>query len=220
MAANRLKLGMIAALLLIGEVSLAGGIADDFKDASNRDGCEAIPYSSERGSCISGGRDVDDWCKNASRSWSCDDLDPSGLNRNIDNVNSKISDLKREQNDLEYKRNNAKDDSERRDLESQIKDKKEQIEALEAKVEAWKKQIDSEKSMARDRMDIGERCVANRIVVQKIFASVKTKVQNESDPDAKQYVSKLIDKYSAAEKGHQEAIDITNRGIDKCKGKR
>jgi hypothetical protein len=26
------------------------GIGDDFKDASNRDGCEAIPYSSERSS--------------------------------------------------------------------------------------------------------------------------------------------------------------------------
>lgn len=68
-------------------------IADDFKDASNRDGCEAIPYSSERGSCESAGRDVDDWCKNSSRKWSCDDLDPTGINRNIDNVNSKINDL-------------------------------------------------------------------------------------------------------------------------------
>ncbi|MBC7977319.1 MAG: hypothetical protein H7138_20270 [Myxococcales bacterium] len=52
------------------------------------------------------------------------------------------------------------------------------------------------------------------------FASVKSKVQSESDADAKQYVSKLVDKYTPAEKGHQEAIDITNRGIDKCKGKR
>lgn len=54
----------------------------------------------------------------------------------------------------------------------------------------------------------------------KIFASVKSKVQSESDSDAKQYTSKLVDKYTAAEKGHQEAIDITSRGIDKCKGKR
>jgi hypothetical protein len=74
--------------------------------------------------------------------------------------------------------------------------------------------------MAKDRQDVGERCVANRIVVQKIFTSVKSKVQSESNPDAKQHVSKLVDKYTAAERGHQEAIDVTNRGIDKCKGKR
>jgi chromosome segregation ATPase len=195
-------------------------VADDFKDASNRDGCEAIPYSSERDSCRSAGRDVDEWCKNSSKKWSCDDLDPSGLNRNIDNANSKIDDLKKEVDDLDHKRNSSSDESERRDLESKIREKRDQIDALQAKVDAWKRQIDSERSMARDRQDIGERCVANRITVQKLFAAVKSKVQSESDPDAQQYVSKLVDKYTAAEKGHQEAIDITNRGIDKCKSLR
>lgn len=219
MRAFQIRLGIVLGWLFVGSVVLAG-VADDFKDAANRDGCEAIPYSSERSSCVSAGRDVDDWCKNSSRKWSCDDLDPSGLNRNIDNVNAKINDLKKEKDDLEYKRNNSKDDSERRDLESKIKDKKDQIEALQAKVEAWKKQLDNEKSMARDRQEIGERCVANRIAVQKIFASVKSKVQSESDPEAKQYVSKLVDKYTAAEKGHQEAIDFTTRGIEKCKNAR
>lgn len=213
------KLGIMSGILCICSLVLAG-VVDDFKDASNRDGCEAIPYSSERGTCTSSGRDVDDWCKSSSKKWSCDDLDPGGLNRNIDNVNSKINDLKKEKDDLEYKRNNSKDDSERRDLESKIKDKKEQIDGLQAKTDAWRKQIDSERSMARDRQDIGERCVSNRVVVQKIFASVKSKVRAENDPGAQQYSSKLIDKYTAAEKGHQEAIDITNRGIDKCKGMR
>src|SRR5258705_12582149 len=117
MRGYRIKLGTMMATLLIGSVSLAG-VADDFKDASNRDGCEAIPYSSESSACFSGGRDVDDWCKNPSKPWSCDDLDPSGLNRNIDNASSKINDLKKEKDDLEYKRNNSKDESERRDLES------------------------------------------------------------------------------------------------------
>lgn len=215
----QIKAWMMVGLLLAGGAVLAG-VADDFKDAANRDGCEAIPYSSERSSCNSAGREVDDWCKSSSRKWSCDDLDPSGLNRNIDNVNAKINDLKKEKDDLESKRNNAKDDSERRDLESKIKDKKDQIEALQSKVEAWKKQLDNEKSIAKDRQEIGERCVANRVAVQKIFANVKSKVQSESDPEAKQYVSKLVDKYTAAEKGHQEAIDITKRGIEKCKSAR
>lgn len=210
---------LVIGLLCVSGLALAG-VADDFKDASNRDGCEAIPYSSERSTCSSLGRDVDDWCKNSSRKWSCDDLDPSGLNRNIDNVTSKIKDLKREKSDLEDKRNRSSDENERKDLEKKIDEKKAQIEELEKKVDAWKKQLDSEKSMARDRQDIGEKCVANRIAVQKLFASVKTKVQSETDPDAKQYVGKLVDIYTRAEKGHQEAIDITNRGIEKCKGMR
>jgi hypothetical protein len=219
MRAFRIKLGITVGLLCAGGVVLAN-VADDFKDAANRDGCEAIPYSSERSSCISGGRDVEEWCKNSSKPWSCEDLDPSGLNRNIENVNRKIDDLKKEKDDLEYKRNNSSDEKERSDLETKIREKKDQIEELQAKVEGWKHQIDSEKSMARDRQDIGEHCVANRIIVQKIFASVKSRVQSESDPDAKQYVSTLVDKYTVAEKGHQEAINITNRGIDKCKGMR
>jgi hypothetical protein len=196
------------------------GVGDDFKDAADRDGCEAIPYSSERSSCVSAGRDVDDWCKNSSRRWSCDDLDPSGLTRNIENVNSKIGDLKKEKDDLEYRRNNAKDESERNGYEKKIDEKKAQIEELQKKVEAWTKQLAEEKSKARDRQEIGEKCVANRITVQKIFADVKAKVQRESDPDAKQYALKLVDKYTGAERGHQEAIDIANRGIQKCKGMR
>ena len=202
--------------ICVSGIALAS-IADDFKDAANKDGCDAVPYSSERSSCNSLGRDVDDWCKNSSRKWSCDDLDPSGLTRNIDNVTSKISDLKREKSDLEDKRNHSSDESERKDLEGKIEEKKGQIDDLEKKVEAWKKQLETEKSMARDRQAFGDKCVANRVEVQKLFASVKSKVQNETDPDAKQYASKLVEIYTRAEKGHQEAIEITNRGIEKCK---
>jgi len=208
---------MIFGMLGISALAFAS-IADDFKDASNRDGCEAIPYSSERSSCSSAGRDVDDWCKNSSRKWSCDDLDPSGLKRNIENVTSKIADLKKEKDDLDYKRNNSSDENERKDYEKKIEDKKAQIEELQKKVEAWTKQLADEMDMAGKRKDIGDQCVKNRIVVQKIFTDVKAKVQSETDPDAKQYVSRLVDKYTASEKGHQEAIDITNRGIEKCNG--
>jgi chromosome segregation ATPase len=212
-----MKATIIFGMLGISVLAFAS-IADDFKDASNRDGCEAIPYSSERSSCSSAGRDVDDWCKNSSRKWSCDDLDPSGLKRNIENVTSKIADLKKEKDDLDYKRNNSSDENERKDYEKKIEDKKAQIEELQKKVEAWTKQLADEKDMAGKRKDIGDQCVKNRIVVQKIFTDVKAKVQSETDPDAKQYVSRLVDKYTASEKGHQEAIDITNRGIEKCNG--
>ncbi len=195
-------------------------IADDFKDASNRKGCEAIPYSSERSSCSSASRDVEDWCKNSSRPWSCEDLDPNGLTRNIDNVNSKISVLKKEKDDLEYKRNQSSDENERKDYEKKIDEKKAQIEELQKKVDGWTKQLADEKDIANKRKEIGETCVKNRLVVQKIFSDVKSKVQSEADPDAKQYVPKLVEEYTSAEAGHQQAIDITNRGIAKCSGMR
>jgi hypothetical protein len=201
-------------------VGAFASVADDFKDASSRKGCEAIPYSSERSSCMSASRDVEDWCKNSSRPWSCDDLDPSGLTRNIDNVNSKINDLKKEKDDLEYKRNQSSDENERKDYEKKIDEKKAQIEELQKKVDAWMKQLADEKDIANKRKEIGETCVKNRLVVQKIFADVKSKVQNEADADAKQYVPGLVEEYTRAEAGHQQAIDITNRGIAKCSGMR
>lgn len=212
-----MKATLIVATLCLSALALAS-ITDDFKDASNRDGCEAIPYSSERGSCISAGRDVDDWCKNSSRSWSCDDLDPTGLKRNIENVTSKIADLNKEKEDLEYKRNSSSDENERKNYERMIEEKKSQIEELQKKIDAWTKQLSEEKGAAGKRKDIGEQCVKNRLAVKQIFSNIKAKVQSESDPEAKAYVSKLVDKYEAAEKGHQEAIDITNRGIEKCNG--
>ena len=155
-------------------------IADDFKDASNRKGCEAIPYSSERGSCSSASRDVEDWCKNSSRPWSCEDLDPNGLTRNIDNVNSKISDLKKEKDDLAYKRTQSSDENERKDYEKKIDEKKAQIEELQKKVDGWTKQLADEKDIANKRKEIGETCVKNRLVVQKIFSDVKSKVQSDA----------------------------------------
>ena len=82
MRSFQIKAGIVMGLLFAGSAVLAG-VADDFKDAANRDGCEAIPYSSERSACNSAGREVDDWCKSSSRKWSCDDLDPSGMSRNI-----------------------------------------------------------------------------------------------------------------------------------------
>jgi len=157
-------------------------IADDFKDASNRKGCEAIPYSSERGSCSSASRDVEDWCKNSSRPWSCEDLDPNGLTRNIDNVNSKISDLKKEKDDLEYKRNQSSDENERKDYEKKIDEKKAQIEEPQKKVDGWTKQLADEKDIANKRKEIGETCVKNRLVVQKIFSDLTSSRRSRVKP--------------------------------------
>lgn len=42
------------------------------------------------------------------------------------------------------------------------------------------KQLADEKDIANKRKEIGETCVKNRLVVQKIFTDVKSKVQNEA----------------------------------------
>ena len=44
-------------------------------------------------------------------------MHPSGLTRNIENVNSKMNDLEKEKDDLEYKRNQSSDENERKDYE-------------------------------------------------------------------------------------------------------
>lgn len=91
---------------------------------------------------------------------------------------------------------------------------------LQKKVDAWIKQLADEKDMAGKRKEVGETCVKYRLVVRKLFSDVKSKVQSEPDADAKQYVPKLVEKYTKAEEGHQKAIDFANRGIEKCNGMR
>lgn len=53
----RIKLVILGVCMSVGAFA---SVADDFKDASSRKGCEAIPYSSERSSCMSASRDVED----------------------------------------------------------------------------------------------------------------------------------------------------------------
>jgi hypothetical protein len=84
----------LAGMFAFGGVVVAATLSD-FKDAADRDGCESIPYEGIRRACSDNSKDVDDWCKRSDRKISCNDLDPAGLAKQIENVKQKVANLKR-----------------------------------------------------------------------------------------------------------------------------
>lgn len=207
--------------VLIGSLVLSGTVAaatlNDWKDAASREGCESIPYESIRSTCMYKGREVDDWCKSSSRKISCDDLDPSGIMRKIDNVKQKVADLKREREDLSSRLYYAKDDSERRDLEDKKKSKEAEIYELEKKIDTWQGQYSSEQTAVNDRIYNGERCVGFREDVAKAFSDAKSSARSESDPEIKPLAERLISKWEAGESGHGTAIRNYKEAVEKCR---
>lgn len=191
---------------------------NDFKDAVNRKGCESIPYESIRRTCTDKGREVDDWCKSSSRVISCDELDPSGFTRKIENVKQKIADLKRERDELSSKVSNAKEDSERRDLEDKKKAKETEVYELEKKVENWESQYSSEKTAINDRIYNGERCAGFREEVAKVFYDAKSSAKSESNAEVKPHAERLISEWEAKEPGHIPPSGITGKPLRSASG--
>jgi hypothetical protein len=101
----------IFAAIIMADVAMAQS-ASDFQAAAGKEGCAAIPYSNLRDDCEDEQDEVDDWCKSSDRKWSCDKLDPEGLEKQIASVKRKLDDLKREKGSLESKKSGAKDDKE------------------------------------------------------------------------------------------------------------
>lgn len=210
--------------VLIGSLVLGGVVGaatlSDWKNAEGKTGCDSIPYDSIRGTCTSNADNVKDWCKNSSRPISCDELNPAGLTRQIDNVKLKIADLKRERDELASKIGNAKDDTERRELEDKKKAKEDEIYELEKKVSEWETRLSNEKTEIGNRIYNGEKCVAYRREVAKAFDYAKSSARTESDPDIKLIADKLIRYWENEEPGHATVIRTYEDAIDKCKNMR
>lgn len=212
---KRLSISCVAsvATILLTTVAVAQS-ASDFKDAAGRAGCGLIPYSSSRSSCESSGRDVDDYCKK--RTWNCDDLNPDGLKKNIENVKRKIDDLKKERDNLSSRKASSTNDSEKRDLERKIRETDKEIEKFEGMMNDWRRKLDDEKKEIDDRLSIGNQCRGHREDVAKIFREVKARLQRESDKEKKPYAQEIAKKITAEESGHEKAIEKVSEGIEKC----
>jgi chromosome segregation ATPase len=205
--------------MLIGGIALAASLSD-FKDAVGKEGCDSIPYDGIRSTCKGRSADVDDWCKRSDRKISCDDLDPKGLQKQIDNVKQKISTLKKERDDVASKIGNSKDDPERKSLEEQKKKIEDTIYDLENKVSAWETTLSDEKREIDNRIYNGDRCVGYREEVAKAFADAKSSAKGETDPDIKPYAAQLVQKWEAGESGHAGAITKYKEAVQNCKNLR
>ncbi len=52
--------------------------------------------------------------------------------------------------------------------------------------------------------------------MQKAFADAKDKLERESNPEIKPFAEKIVKKIESEESGHRTAIEIVQRGIEKC----
>lgn len=211
---------LVGALTLGGVAAAASATLSDFKNADGKKGCESIPYEDIRDTCSRKGVSVNDWCKNSSRKISCNELDPAGLARQLENVKAKLADLKHERDELSSQIINAKDDSERKDLESKKKDKEDQINDLDQKISTWERTLSDERSDISDRVYNGEQCVGYREEVARAFSEAKQNAERESDPEFKPYADKLVSYWESEEPGHATSIRTYKEAVEKCKGMR
>ena len=211
---------LVGVLVLGGVAAAASATLSDFKSADGKKGCESIPYEGIRDVCGRKSELVKDWCKNSSRKISCDELDPAGLAKQIENVKGKVADLKRERDELGSRISNAKDDGERRDLESKKKEKEDQIYDLEQKISNWERTLSDEKSDISNRVYNGEQCLGYREEVAKAFYDAKQNARSESDPDIKPYADKLVAYWESEESGHATTIRTYKEAVEKCKSMR
>jgi hypothetical protein len=212
---KRLSLSCVAliATTFLTTVAVAQSVSD-FKDAAGRAGCGLIPYSSPRRSCESRGRDVDNYCKK--QTWNCDDLNPDGLKKNIENVKRKLEELKKERSNLYSKKGSSTNASEKHDIEREISEIDKEIKKFEDMMNDWRRKLDDEKNEIDDRLSIGNQCRSHREAVAKVFREVKSLLQSEIDKEKKPYAQEIVKKIAAEESGHRKAIEKVSEGIEKC----
>jgi len=206
-----------ATLVISAGVALAYSASlDDFKEAVKHTGCESIPYSDLRSDCKSKASERDEWCKNKGK-FTCDDLDPRGLQQQIDNIDGKIKDLKSQRDSLKDKRSDAKDDDERKKLEDQIASLEDQIDKLEKKLDEMKHRLDDEKHQVEDRIYIGQHCLDARNDVQDKFDRARSAADSESDDQIKPLARQLIDLWNKGSDDHKKITADTKTAVDRCK---
>jgi seryl-tRNA synthetase len=216
---KRISWHVVIGVLVLGGV-VGAATLNDFKNAEGQTGCDSIPYDGIRSTCRGNRDGVRDWCKNSSRPISCENLDPSGLTKQIENMKGKIADLKRERDELSSKISSAKDDSERRALEDKKKATEDKIYELEKRVADSESKLSSEKTEINNRIYNGEKCVDHRKEVAKAFESAKSSAKSESDPEIKPIADKLVRHWESEEPNHAGEIRKYQEAVDRCKNMR
>lgn len=161
---------------------------DDFKAAAGRSKCQAIPYSSDR-------RD----CENAStaKGIACTEI---GCSKNdVEKLLEKYKEKK--QNLLDAK--NRKNDAAIPDLEKAVQ-----------KLDDALKEV---KSRAKNTLVARcKECIAAREKVQTIFATVKSKVQGESDKALSPYVNVLVAHFEEGAREHIHPLNEVKTALTNC----
>lgn len=189
---------------------------DDWKAALGKkgEGCESIPYSSYRERCKEKSRDIEKFCKE--ESWSCDGLQTKALKENIEGVSGYIRRLNDEKDRLNSQKSSAGSDEEKSDLTKRIDEVQKKIDEKTDTLNKMKGSLDDDLKEIESRLDKGRQCKDARNDVQKVFSDAAKDADRESDPDIKVIANQLIDYWKKEADEHKEALDNTDRGIEKC----
>jgi|SRR5450631_533888 len=177
-----------SALALCWPGSAAADKAADFKEAAGNDGCKAIPFSSERNTCVDRSNEQRKVCKG----FSCE---KDVVVDDLDAYKEKTKKLQ------EAKQRN--DEQGARGIEEALKklDDKLKGHVLEAKL----------------RIDIAYDCLERRERVQRSFSEAKEMVQKETDPLCQPYIPALVSKYDEGRQAHVGPMQEVTKATDNCK---
>lgn len=190
---------------------------DDFKDASTKEGCEAIPYSDTLSNCRSSMKDVSHWCGGYKGPVKCD-VGPTGdLITQIDKEQKYIVDAKDQRRELEDKRARAVDARKKADLRAQIEQLDKDVDASTKRIEEAKKALAKQKDTLEGIMYTISKCTEARNAVLKEVVTAREKVAGESDPALKEFADKLRGKYEGFTKIHETQIKELTKSSEVCK---
>lgn len=172
--------------LLMSGVASADKVSD-FKTASEKKGCEAVPYSSEQSMCKTLSSKKDVACKN----FSC----------LLDKTTKLVEKLQK-------KRENLKEAKERKN-ESAARD-------LEREIKRLEDAIDEAKDEATGRIRQADACIKAREDVQKHFDVVRSKVEDERDKALKPFIAILAPHFESEKEAHKRPIEEVRRARQNC----
>lgn len=189
---SSISLRVVGCVVFVLMFSLSGKAVadklDDFKEAVNKEGCEAIPYQSERITCKDRSGDKDKICQG----FTCDKAD---VTKDLETYKEKLKNL---------------EDAKERNNEQGARSLEETVKSLEEKLEGHKK-------LAKERIENGYDCLETRERVQRSFSDGKQMVQAETDLALQQYVPDLIRKYESGREQHIGPMQETTKAIENCK---
>ncbi len=188
MTTRVLAIGFALTVCLSLPSRMAAGTEDDFREASGKGGCEAIPYETERDECKTLSQEQRKTCKE----FSC--------NR---------SDVEKTLQRYKVKTQNLRDAKDRNNQEA--------AESLEEEVNKLEDKLKEYKETANETVHECYDCLEAREKVQRAFSDASEKVSQETDPGAKQYVPKLLDIYKDGRDEHVVAMQQVTKAADNCK---
>lgn len=191
----------------------------DFQNAINymqdEEGCLSIPYPDRQASCVQKQKEVNKFCKE-SGPWSCGDVDPKEIQKDLERVKTDRDTLKAEKENLERQKSSLPDDQDKRESEDRIKETERRLNELDREREDLERQVSDRTRMVHDRLYIAKACRDTRSAVQEVFEGAKYNATQESDAEIAPLAKQLVKSWEEGERRHRDAIRNAENAIEIC----